>query len=109
MLLGITSKDVKGKPTFTKAMLLMIDFIQRTCPPGKQPVLIAHNGNNYDFKLLTSECLRAGLEVPSDWLTLDTLPLARVSRLIRETWMDTLYMDVHNVCVGGSAPNAYIQ
>ena len=82
MLLGITNKDVEGKPTFCQAMPLMIDFIQRTCPPGKQPVLIAHNGNPYDFRLLTSECLRAGLEVPSDWLTLDTLPLARVGRLL---------------------------
>ena len=31
----------------------------------------------FDFPLLRAECIRCGVELPGDWLCLDTLVLAR--------------------------------
>ena len=64
-------------------MRQVIEFIQGACPPGRRPVLVAHNGVRYDFMLLFAECLRAGVELPPDWLFIDTLPLAKVSEWTR--------------------------
>ena len=78
---GITSKDVKGKPTFAVAMQQVLKFIddaRRRGNPGQRVVLVAHIGALYDFRLLHAECMRTGVTLPSDWLFIDTRWLARV-------------------------------
>ncbi|GAX78665.1 hypothetical protein CEUSTIGMA_g6103.t1 [Chlamydomonas eustigma] len=44
---------------------------------GSQVVVVAHNGVRFDFKMLQYECERVGVQIPSSWMYLDTLPLAR--------------------------------
>ena len=59
-------------------MLKFIDDARRRGNPGQRVVLVAHNGALYDFRLLHAECMRTGVTLPSDWLFIDTLWLARV-------------------------------
>jgi DNA polymerase III alpha subunit (gram-positive type) len=41
------------------------------------PILVAHNGRRFDFPFLISHMAAAGLAMPSGWLALDSLELAR--------------------------------
>ena len=45
---------------------------------GHKPVVfIAHNGRRFDIPFIISEFERCSVEIPSNWLFLDTLPIAR--------------------------------
>lgn len=54
-----------------------MQFIKENSKSGETPVLVAHNGNVFDNRMLTAEFKRAGLSVPANWQWLDTLPLAK--------------------------------
>ena len=44
---------------------------------GKPVLWIAHNGHSFDVPFLFFEFRRCKVEMPGDWLFVDTLPIAR--------------------------------
>ena len=52
-------------------------FVKKCCKAHEVPVLVAHNGNRFDNRMLTAEFKRCGNTIPVNWQWLDTLPLAR--------------------------------
>ena len=48
---------------------------------GATPVLVAHNGRAFDLPMLHHNLARVGAALPADWWLLDTVILARRSRL----------------------------
>ena len=44
---------------------------------GKPVLWIAHNGRSFDVRFLIFEFRRCKVEMPGDWLFVDTLPIAR--------------------------------
>ena len=55
----------------------LVQFVQKCSTPRDVPVLVAHNGRIFDNRMLMAEFRRSGTKMPSNWLWLDTLPLAR--------------------------------
>lgn len=57
----------------------MLEFVRQECsgPEGGIPVLIAHNGKNFDYKFLDQECKNWNFQLPKDWQWMDSLLLAR--------------------------------
>src|SRR5713101_2838270 len=69
-LTKITNDDVSSAPPVADVLREFFAYV------GDLP-LIAHNGASYDGPLLQATCERIGLPLPSTFLVLDTLPLAR--------------------------------
>jgi DNA polymerase III epsilon subunit-like protein len=44
---------------------------------GKPVLWVAHNGRSFDVPFLFFEFRRCKVEMPGDWLFVDTLPIAR--------------------------------
>lgn len=44
---------------------------------GKPVLWVAHNGRSFDVPFLIFEFQRCKVEIPGDWLFVDTLPIAR--------------------------------
>lgn len=55
----------------------LVQFVKKNSKPDEVPVLVAHNGKNFDNRMLTAEFKRSGTPLPATWHWLDTLPLAR--------------------------------
>lgn len=53
-------------------------------PVLPEVVLVAHNGNVFDFRVLQRELERYSQALPQDWLLLDSLKLVRV--LYKGVW-----------------------
>ena len=47
--------------------------MKQTCPPGRVPLLVAHNGKNFDFKALQLLCSAHNPSLCQGWHWLDTL------------------------------------
>ena len=45
------------------------------------PLLVAHNGTRFDIPLLRAECDRHGVQLPGNWLFLDSMTLTETLRL----------------------------
>jgi ATP-dependent DNA helicase RecQ len=69
-LTQITMDEVHDAPPAREALEAFFAYV------GDLP-LIAHNGASYDGPLIAATCERLGLPLPSTFLVLDTLPLAR--------------------------------
>ena len=46
-------------------------------PEGGIPVLVAHNGKQFDFRFVDMELMRWNLKLPSDWCYLDSFILSK--------------------------------
>lgn len=71
---GITDEMVQDAPSIQHVAKDFLDFCS-----GKV-LLIAHNGNSFDFPFFHYELKRAGLSYPDHWHCLDTLLWARKYR-----------------------------
>uniref|UniRef100_A0A1D1YU06 DNA polymerase III polC-type n=1 Tax=Anthurium amnicola TaxID=1678845 RepID=A0A1D1YU06_9ARAE len=80
---GITTRMVNRPevPRMEDFIPILIKFVRSRQIPGKPVILVAHNGRRFDVPFLVNEFRRCAMEVPSDWLFLDTLYLAR--RLVK--------------------------
>jgi DNA polymerase III epsilon subunit-like protein len=67
---GISEAEVAGAPRFAEIW----EKLRAFC--GKD-VLVAHNGNQFDFPIIRRMAAELGLEGAEDFTTYDTLPLAR--------------------------------
>ena len=56
---------------------LLIRYVRSRQISGKPILWVAHNGRRFDVPFIISEFQRCSVDVPPDWLFVDTLPLAR--------------------------------
>jgi len=62
---------------FEELQPILLQFIKSCQRDGKQIVLVAHNARRFDIPFLIREFQHCKVEVPKDWLFVDTLPLAK--------------------------------
>lgn len=62
---------------FKQVAAQLVQLISKGTEADEVPVLVAHNGRNFDNRMLTAEFKRCGVSLPEAWQWLDTLPLAR--------------------------------
>lgn len=76
---GITSSMVTkpGVPSMEELIPILLKYIRSRQKPGGHVVFVAHNGRLFDIPFLINEFTRCSHEIPSNWLFLDTIPLAR--------------------------------
>ena len=73
---GIFDKDVCNCPTF-------MDYYDEICGLIEKSIIVGHNVNSFDWKMLEMECLRIGRKCPTPLAIIDTLTLARKLKLPR--------------------------
>nr|GEX31385.1 exonuclease DPD1, chloroplastic/mitochondrial [Tanacetum cinerariifolium] len=64
-------------PRMEELIPILVQYIQSRQKLGGQVILVAHNGKTFDVPFLKEEFRRHSCELPSNWLYLDTVPLAR--------------------------------
>lgn len=56
---------------------ILLQYVRSRQKAGGYVVWIAHNARTFDVPFLISELRRCSYSIPSNWLFIDTLPLAR--------------------------------
>ncbi|KAF3793836.1 Exonuclease [Nymphaea thermarum] len=76
---GISNYMVRrpGVPRWKDLIPILIQYVNSRQKPGRPVLWIAHNGRRFDVPFMLKEFDRCSIEIPSDWLFLDTLYLAR--------------------------------
>ncbi|CAM8936774.1 unnamed protein product [Rhodiola kirilowii] len=76
---GITTQMVNRPevPRMEELVPILLQYVKSRQKPGGSVMLVAHNARVFDVPFLVNEMARCSTEVPSDWLFMDTLPLAR--------------------------------
>ncbi|XWS53559.1 hypothetical protein CRYUN_Cryun10bG0011700 [Craigia yunnanensis] len=77
---GITTNMVNRPdvPRMKDFIPILMNYIRsRQKIPGSLSLFIAHNARCFDVPFLVKEFSRCSMDIPSNWLFLDTLPLAR--------------------------------
>ncbi|KAF2288292.1 hypothetical protein GH714_005842 [Hevea brasiliensis] len=76
---GITTHMVcrPGIPRMEELIPILLQYIESRQKPGGYVLLVAHNARIFDVPFLTNEFSRCGADIPSNWLFVDTVPLAR--------------------------------
>ncbi|EEF49935.1 exonuclease, putative [Ricinus communis] len=76
---GITTHMVckPHVPRMEDLIPILLQYIRSRQKPGGYVLLVAHNGRSFDVPFLINEFKRSGVDVPCNWLFMDTLPLAR--------------------------------
>ncbi|CAA6654362.1 unnamed protein product [Spirodela intermedia] len=76
---GITTRMVSRPdvPRMGDLIPLLIQYVRSRQISGKPVLWVAHNGRRFDVPFIISEFQRCSVDVPPDWLFVDTLPLAR--------------------------------
>lgn len=64
-------------PRWKDLIPILQHYVQSRQIDGCPVLLVAHNGRSFDVPFIINEFRRCSVEVPPDWLYLDTLPLAR--------------------------------
>ena len=84
-LTGLKLEDLQRPevPDTASALRQLIGAVAAACcgDPGvgaaaTTPMLVAHNGTLFDIPLLLAECDRHGVQLPGNWLVLDSVTLA---------------------------------
>ncbi|KAF8376835.1 hypothetical protein HHK36_031501 [Tetracentron sinense] len=76
---GITTHMVNrsGVPRMEDLIPILMHYVKSRQKPGVPVLWVAHNARCFDVPFLIKEFSRCSMEVPPDWLFVDTLPLAR--------------------------------
>ncbi|KAG0551458.1 hypothetical protein BDA96_01G425400 [Sorghum bicolor] len=64
-------------PRFGELVPILLQYVWSRQMDGKPVLWVAHNGRSFDVPFLIFEFRRCKLEMPGDWLFVDTLPIAR--------------------------------
>jgi len=64
-------------PRFGELIPILLQYVWSRQMDGKPILWIAHNGRSFDVPFLFFEFRRCKVEMPGDWLFVDTLPIAR--------------------------------
>lgn len=76
---GISNRMVNRSdvPRWKDLAPIIIHYIKYRQKAGGPVIWVAHNGRRFDARFLVKEFSRCSVEIPSDWVFVDTLPLAR--------------------------------
>ncbi|KAK0608081.1 hypothetical protein LWI29_025259 [Acer saccharum] len=76
---GITTNMVNQPyvPRMEDLIPILMQYMKNRQVPEGHALFIAHNGRRFDVPILIKEFYRCNMEIPTNWLFLDTLPLAR--------------------------------
>lgn len=76
---GITTGMVNRPevPRMGDLIPILLRYVGSRQKPGGYVVLVAHNARVFDVPFLIKEFSRCSFDIPSNWLFVDTLPLAR--------------------------------
>ncbi|KAK2645084.1 hypothetical protein Ddye_020279 [Dipteronia dyeriana] len=76
---GITTNMVNQPyvPRMEDLIPILMQHTKNRQVPKGHALFIAHNGRRFDVPFLIKEFSRCNMDIPTDWLFLDTLPLAR--------------------------------
>ncbi|CAL4930597.1 unnamed protein product [Urochloa decumbens] len=64
-------------PRFGELIPILLQYVWSRQMDGKPILWVAHNGRSFDVPFLFFEFRRCKVELPGDWLFVDTLPIAR--------------------------------
>lgn len=64
-------------PRFGDLIPILQQYVWSRQMTGKPVLWVAHNGRSFDVPFLIFEFQRCKVEIPGDWLFVDTLPIAR--------------------------------
>ncbi|KAL5209168.1 hypothetical protein ABZP36_004791 [Zizania latifolia] len=64
-------------PRFGEFVPILLQYVWSRQMADKPVLWVAHNGRNFDVPFLMYEFQRCKIEMPGDWLFVDTLPIAR--------------------------------
>ena len=56
---------------------ILLQYVKSRQKPGGQVLWVAHNARCFDVPFLIKEFNRCSKDIPSDWIFLDTLAMAR--------------------------------
>ncbi|CAK9153633.1 unnamed protein product [Ilex paraguariensis] len=90
---------------------ILLQYIKSRQKPAGHVLFIAHNARCFDAPFLINEFGRCSFEVPTNWLFMDTLPLAREvmksrgSKLASKTSLQAL-REHYEISLVGSAHRA---
>lgn len=62
---------------FREFIPLLLQYVLSRQMADKPVLWVAHNGRSFDVPFLMYEFQRSKIEMPGDWLFVDTLPIAR--------------------------------
>ncbi|KAG0483492.1 hypothetical protein HPP92_011576 [Vanilla planifolia] len=79
---GISSDMVNRPdvPSFEELVPILLQYVSSRQNGGRPVLWIAHNGRRFDVPFLIREFNRCSVEIPEDWVFVDTLSLARQLR-----------------------------
>lgn len=64
-------------PSFDVVGRQFIEWIQSFCGEDDGLLLLAHNGDKFDFKILEDNFTRYNIPIPNNWFPRDTLPVIK--------------------------------
>ncbi|ESW16978.1 hypothetical protein PHAVU_007G199800 [Phaseolus vulgaris] len=64
-------------PRMEELVPILLQYIKRREKNGGYVLWVAHNARTFDAPFLIQEFIRCSMEIPENWVFLDTLPLAR--------------------------------
>ncbi|CAL9148453.1 unnamed protein product [Musa hybrid cultivar] len=64
-------------PTFRELVPILLQYVRSRQVDGRPVIWVAHNGRRFDVPFMIKEFQRCSVEIPPDWMFVDTLPLAR--------------------------------
>ncbi|XP_062226806.1 exonuclease DPD1, chloroplastic/mitochondrial-like [Phragmites australis] len=64
-------------PRFSDVLPVLLAYVRSRQAPGKPVLWVAHNAKQFDAPFLVQEFDRCSAQIPTDWLFVDSLSLAR--------------------------------
>ncbi|KAL2345631.1 hypothetical protein Fmac_006916 [Flemingia macrophylla] len=111
---GITTQMVNkpGVPRMVDLIPILLKYVRTREKPGGYVLLVAHNARCFDVPFIINELRRYSMEIPPNWLFLDTLPLARELMKSGGTELSSTSLaalrDLYRIKVDGSAHRAMV-
>lgn len=80
---GIDNEKLKNQPPFKVAIKNMFDWTRRYVDDTQTVVLVAYNGDVFDFRFLVRQLKKDKLELPANWTrTLDPLQVIKTTKCL---------------------------
>ncbi|KAK7284412.1 hypothetical protein RJT34_19158 [Clitoria ternatea] len=111
---GITTQMVNKPdvPRMEDLIPILMHYIRSREKPGGYVLWVAHNARCFDVPFIMHELRRCSIEIPRNWLFLDTLPLARELMKSGGTELSSTSLaalrDLYRIKVDGSAHRAMV-
>ncbi|KAL9332463.1 hypothetical protein ACSQ67_002073 [Phaseolus vulgaris] len=111
---GITTQMVNKPdvPRMEDLIPILLQYVRSREKPGGHVLFVGHNARCFDVPFIMNELRRYSMNIPSNWLFLDTLPLARELMKSGGTKLSSTSLpalrDLYGIKVDGSAHRAMV-